>query len=127
MKFTLAAVLAAALFATTPATAPAHPFLQFRGQAIVPTGTTFQGTTVGGLSSITYDARKGSFYALSDDPSLLHPARFYTLGLDLRDGHLSNGDVQFQQVTTLKAPGGAPYPANSLDPEGLVLTKDREL
>ena len=35
------------------------PGLEFLGQAIVPTGTTFAGTTVGGLSSITYDARRG--------------------------------------------------------------------
>ena len=31
------------------------PGLEFLGQAIVPTGTTFAGTTIGGLSSITYD------------------------------------------------------------------------
>ncbi len=30
-------------------------------------------------------------------------------------------------MTTLLAPGGAPYAPFSLDPEGLVLTKDREL
>ena len=35
------------------------PSLEFLGQAIVPTGTTFAGTTVGGLSSITYDAVRG--------------------------------------------------------------------
>ena len=32
-----------------------QPSLQFIGQAIIPTGTTFAGTTIGGLSSITYD------------------------------------------------------------------------
>src|SRR3954469_23342527 len=101
--------------------------LQFLGQAIVPTGTAFQGTTVGGLSSITYDARRGVFYALSDDQSQLQPARFYTVGLDLRDGRLSNGDVRFEDVTTLLAPDGRPYAPFSLDPEGLALTKDREL
>ncbi len=57
--------------------------LEFRGQAIVPTGTSFQGTTVGGLSSITYDERRGVFYSIADDPSQFQPARFYTLGLDL--------------------------------------------
>jgi hypothetical protein len=35
-----------------------QPSLQFIGQAIIPTGTTFAGTTVGGLSSITYDASR---------------------------------------------------------------------
>ena len=103
------------------------PRLQFLGQAIVPTGTTFAGTTVGGLSSISYDASRGAYYALSDDPSQFQPARFYSLGINLADGHLDNGDVAFTGVTTLQAPGGGPYAPFSLDPEGLTLTKDGEL
>jgi hypothetical protein len=98
------------------------PGLQFLGQAIVPTGTTYAGTTVGGLSSITYDAARGVFYSLSDDQSQFNPARFYTLRLDLSAGHLADGDVQFSGVTTLLAPGGQPYAPFSLDPEGLTLT-----
>ena len=106
--------LAALVFALAgawllPATAAAHGGLQFLGQAIVPTGTTYGGTTVGGLSSITYDAHRGVYYALSDDPSQFQPARFYTVGLDLADGRLSDSDVRFQDVTTLLAPGGQPY------------------
>jgi hypothetical protein len=103
------------------------PGLQFLGQSIVPTGTTFAGTTVGGLSSITYDAARGVFYSLSDDQSQFNPARFYTLHIDLSDGHLANGDVHFDGVTTLLAPNGLPYAPFSLDPEGLTLTKDGEL
>jgi 3-phytase len=103
------------------------PGLEFLGQAIVPTGTTFGGTTVGGLSSITYDAKRGVFYSLSDDQSQLNPARFYTLRVDLADGRLANGDVHFLGVTTLLAPNGLPYPPASLDPEGLTLAKDGEL
>ena len=103
------------------------PSLEFLGQAIVPTGTTFAGTTVGGLSSITYDAARGVFYSLSDDPSQFQPARFYTVRVDVSDGHLDNGDVAFTGVTTLQAPGGGPYPPPSLDPEGLTLTKSGEL
>src|SRR3954463_9358225 len=90
------------------------PGLQFLGQAIVPTGTTFAGTTVGGLSSITYDERRGVYYAVSDDPNAV---RFYTVGVDLRDGRLSDGDVQFKGVTSLRAPGGGPYAPTSIDPE----------
>jgi 3-phytase len=133
MRSKVSAVLAAVLgVALAPAAAPAGAHgrshdLRFQGQAIVPTGTTFQGTTVGGLSSITYDRRRGVFYALSDDPSQFQPARFYTVGLDVRDGRLSDGDVAFQGMTTLLAPDGRPYPPSSLDPEGLVLTKDRRL
>jgi hypothetical protein len=116
------------LASAAPALAKGPPVdLRFLGQAIVPTGTAFEGTTVGGLSSITYDPRRNVFYALSDDPSQFQPARFYTVGLDLSDGHLGNGDVHFQSVTTLLAPGGQPYAPFSLDPEGLALTKERQL
>ena len=46
----------------------------------------FQGTTVGGLSSITYDRRRNVFYTVSDDPSQFQPVRFYTVALDVSDG-----------------------------------------
>jgi hypothetical protein len=105
MRLTLAAVLGALVsLVAIPAPAVAKPpsgQLRFLGQAIVPTGTVFNGTTVGGLSSITYDSRRGVFYTLSDDPSQFQPARFYTVGIDLRDGRLSDSDVRFQGVTTL--------------------------
>ena len=128
MRFRRIAVLAAvaSLLAATPAAAHGGPHikLQFRGQAIVPTGTTFQSTNVGGLSSLAYDARHGVYYILSDDQV---GARFYTAGIDVADGRLTDGDVHFQGVTTLLAPNGRPYPPQGLDPEGLALTRDREL
>ena len=67
------------------------------------------------------------FYTLSDGQSQINPARFYTLGIDLSDGRLDNGDVPFLGVTTLVAPDGNPYAPASLDPEGLTLTKSDEL
>lgn len=103
------------------------PRLEFLGQAIVPPGTTFAGTTVGGLSSIAYDAARGVFYCLSDDQGQFQAARHYTLRLDLSDGRLDDGDVEFLDVTTLLAPDGQPYPPLSLDPEGLALAKGGEL
>ena len=121
-------VVATMLVPAASAVAKGPPVgLQFLGQAIVPTGTAFQGTTVGGLSSITYDPQRGVYYALSDDPSQFQPARFYTVGLDLSRGQLADGDVSLQGVTTLLAPGGQPYAPFSIDPEGLALTKDRQL
>ena len=125
----LGAVIAASLLPAASAGAHGGPHikLQFRGQAIIPTGTTFQSTTVGGLSSIAYDAQRGVYYALSDDPSQFQPARYYTVGLDVADGQLTDGDVHFRKVTTFLAPDGQPYPAQSLDPEGLALTRDRRL
>jgi hypothetical protein len=103
------------------------PELDFLGQAILPTGTTFEGTQVGGLSSIAYDGAGDVFYALSDDPSQFGSARFYTLRVDVSDGSLADGDVEFVDVTTLLGPDGQPFAPLSLDPEGLALTKDRTL
>ena len=126
----VAALVAALAVSVAPASAGGGakpPELQFLGQAIVPTGMTFASTTVGGLSSITYDPALGVFYALSDDQGQFNPTRFYTLRLNLADSHLDAGDVQLLAVTTLLAPNGLPYPPGSLDPEGLTLTKDREL
>jgi 3-phytase/alkaline phosphatase D len=103
------------------------PALDFLGQAILPTGTPFQGTQVGGLSSIAYDEGRDVFYALSDDPSQFGPARFYTLGVDVADGSLADGDVDLLAVTTLRGADGQPFAPLSLDPEGLALTKDGTL
>src|ERR1700750_2727803 len=69
------------------------PKLQFLAQAIVPTGTQFAGTTVGGLSSITYDASRGVYYSISDDQSQINPARFYTVKVDVSHGSLTHRDV----------------------------------
>jgi hypothetical protein len=93
--------------------------LEFRGQVIFPTGTTFQSTNVGGLSSIAYAGGK-TFYTLSDDQT---NARFYSLRAEIADGQLSAGDITFESVTILKHPDGTPYPPASLDPEGFALTK----
>jgi hypothetical protein len=103
------------------------PSLEFVGEATFPTGHLFGGTVVGGLSGITYDARRGVFYSLSDDRSQLGPARFYTLRVDLADGRLNPGDVSFTGVTTLKQPDGTTFPTLSLDPEGIALTEDDTL
>lgn len=103
------------------------PALEFRGEAIIPTGHVFADTVVGGLSSMTYDAERDVYYALSDDQSQFNPARFYTLQVDVSDGRLDSGDVSFLGVTTLKAPDGQPYAPFSFDPEGLTLAKSGEL
>ena len=94
--------------------------LQFLGQAIVPTGTTFAGTTVGGLSSITWDPQRERLLRDLRRPepvpagALLHaPAR-------RRGRAADDGDVAFTGVTTLLAPNGLPYAPFSLDPEGLA-------
>ena len=120
IAITALAATAALAPAATAKKGPKHaPSLEFRGQAIIPTGTTFMGTTVGGLSSIAY-AGGTTFYAISDDQA---NARFYKLRADIADGQLTPGDITFQSVTTLRQPNGTPYPTGSLDPEGFALTK----
>ncbi len=126
----LAGLLAALVLLVSPAGAVspnAHrPSLQFIGQAIFPTGTQFAGTTVGGLSSIAYDASRNVYYSISDDQSQFNPARFYTISIDVGPT-FDAGDVHFDAVTTIQQPGGGPYPPGGLDPEGLGLTKDHQL
>ena len=125
-----AVALAAAVVFAGPAAAvepqARTPALQFLGQAIIPTGATFAGTEVGGLSSITYDPSRNVYYVLSDDCSQINPARFYTFRIGL-DGSFDASDLHVDGVTTLQAPAGGPYPPFSLDPEGLALTKDGRL
>lgn len=97
--------------------------LSFIGQSIVPTGTQYQGTQVGGLSGITYDPNLNVFYTISDDRSQFNNARFYTLNLNLNQFNQGQGTggVTFTGVTTLLQPNGQPFPAFSLDPEGIAL------
>jgi len=100
---------------------------QFVGEEILPTGLMFEGTEVGGLSGLSYDAVRRVYYAISDDRSQLDPARFYTLRIDLSDGTLDDGDVSVLAVTTLRDPRGRPFPPSSLDPESIALTPRRTL
>lgn len=56
--------------------------LRFIGEQRIPLKQAFQGSVVGGLSGIDYDARSGDWIMQSDDRSELGPARFYTARLD---------------------------------------------
>ncbi len=101
--------------------------LDFLGKVTFPTGFTFANTEVGGISSLTYDAANNLFYALSDDRSSVNDARFYTLDIDLSDGSLDEGDVEFSGVTTLLNVEESPFSTSSLDPEGIALTSEGTL
>jgi hypothetical protein len=123
----LRATLAVLAVLLTPVAAGAAPTLEFLGEEILPTGLQFDGTEVGGLSSIAYDAAADRYYVISDDQSVIDPARYYTFALDVADGNLDPGDVVVTDVTTLLDAAGLPFAAASLDPEGLALTKEDEL
>lgn len=98
--------------------------LEFLGLTTFATGTEFNGAQVGGLSGVAYDGALNQYYAISDDRSQINPARFYTLGIDLTDGALDDGDVSFTGVTTLTDKDGNPFPLNGSDFEGVALTEN---
>ena len=101
--------------------------VEFLGEVVVPTGTLFDGTEIGGLSSITFDAGRGVYYALSDDQgnrSTEDPVRYYTVAIDLTDGTLDAGDVDFVAVNQLFESKKAPFAPGGLDPEGFTLGRD---
>jgi hypothetical protein len=94
------------------------------GRAIFPTGSPFQGTEIGGLSGITYDADRQVYYAISDDRSSKAPARFYSVKIDLTSGKLEKEQIAFTGVTTLLDENGKSFPNLSLDPEGIAFTNN---
>jgi hypothetical protein len=97
--------------------------LSYLGQQIVETGRVYAGTTVGGLSSLDYNAATGRYLAISDDRSGFNPARFYDLSLDLskfqRSATPGNAGVGFNTVTTILNSDGTAFGTNKVDPEGL--------
>lgn len=101
--------------------------VDYIGQQILPTGTVFAGTQVGGLSGIDFDAATGTYIAISDDRSQFNPARTYRLNLDVnrfvRSATPGAEGVAFTGVTTLLAPNGQPYGAAQVDPEAIRLVR----
>ncbi len=101
--------------------------VEFLGEVIVPTGTLYQGTEIGGLSSITFDPARKVYHTLSDDQGNRgtgDPVRYYSVAIDLADGTLDAGDVDFVGVTQLFEIHKAPFPPGGLDPEGFTLGRE---
>ncbi|NJM60667.1 MAG: esterase-like activity of phytase family protein [Oscillatoriales cyanobacterium RU_3_3] len=112
----------AAIMITRSAQSFAVTKIDLIGRAVFPTGSQFQGTEIGGLSGITYDAQKQVYYAISDDRSSKSPARFYTLKIDLQSDQLAKENIAFTKVTNLLDQNGKGFPELSLDPEGIAFT-----
>ena len=98
--------------------------IELLGEVRLPTGQRVEGTEMGGLSGLAYDADADRFLAVSDDRGDRDDARFYELSLDLADGDLVDGDVDFTGVTTLRDADGQPYAQGTIDPEGIALAGD---
>lgn len=97
-----------------PAAAPAQqrpPRTRLRliGESRITHRLKFQGTTVGGLSGIDFDAARDLYYLISDDGSSINPARFYTARIAL--GMDSLGSPELLSVTTLRQADGSAYPS----------------
>ncbi|MBI3349337.1 MAG: esterase-like activity of phytase family protein [Burkholderiales bacterium] len=103
--------------------------LTYLGQQIVPTGASFRGLPVGGLSSIDYVPATGHYLAISDDRSDRGPARFYELTLDLtkfrRSADPGEAGVGWVNMTTILDLDGQPFGRNMVDPESLRLDGKR--
>lgn len=130
LRFPLVLLVVLSLFLTAASPAPLKSnactevltvaSIESLGLVTFPTGYTFAGTEVGGLSGIAYDAQRGVYYALSDDRS---DSRFYTVEIDLADGSLDAGDVTFLDVTFLSGKGGSSFAPGTLDPEDIELPR----
>ena len=100
--------------------------LDFLGERELPNAMAFQGTTVGGLSAVSYDAKTGTYYLISDDRSQTGPARFYTAHIDFAHGALTG--VELTGTHPWLAPDGTTFPPTSTatstvapDPEGIAV------
>ncbi|TQS41055.1 esterase-like activity of phytase family protein [Cryptosporangium phraense] len=125
-----AALTIGAAAAGAPAQAhPAHPLpgLEFLGVQTLPNALQFQGTTVGGLSAISYDRRTGQYFIISDDRSAKNPARFYTAKIDVTT---TGPKVTLTGTKPWLEPDGATFPPTDStatppvvapDPEGIAV------
>ncbi len=138
IRFVVAATMVVGAILASPPSVSSHPHgsdktvagVEFLGEVVVPTGELFDDTEIGGLSSITYDARRGVYYTLSDDQgnrSTGDPVRYYTVDIDLADGTLDDGDLEFVDVTQLFEKRKRPFAPGGLDPEGFTLGRGGQL
>ncbi len=107
--------------------------LTYLGQSQIPFGATFDGTVIGGLSAISYDAGRQLYYVISDDRSQKNPARFYTVQLSLSDKGIDK--VTVTGTRPLLAQSGRPFaplmpnitpPVVPPDPEGIAFDPGRQ-
>ncbi|MFF2847943.1 esterase-like activity of phytase family protein [Streptomyces sp. NPDC058001] len=107
----------------TAAPSPIGAQARLLGEKIVPHKLSFRNTTVGGLSGIDRDPCTGEYVMISDDRSVLQPARFYTARIKVDGGGVHS--VDFTGTHPFRQPDGAVYPPASagdgkaVDPEEL--------
>ena len=87
--------------------------LKFIGEQVIPDNTTFNGSIVGGLSSIDY--ANGVYYLISDAPTA--PIRYYTAQLTFDQSSFSKVEI-LSQVELLDKDGSA-FSNDEADPEAI--------
>lgn len=128
MRNSIFALLSSFLFfacATNKASLAAEkaPQLRFLNQIEIPFNTSFQNTTIGGLSGIDYDAKNDLYYLACDDRSIYQEARFYTASIAITNNAIS--EVAFKNTYRLQNEKGESFanwetkPNLSTDPEDL--------
>lgn len=90
--------------------------LQFVDEYVLPDGSIYAGTTVGGLSAIDY--ADGKWYMISDDAKA--PIRFYTADIQFNENGFEN--VTINGVTELLNGSNLPFADGEVDPESIRVT-----
>jgi hypothetical protein len=87
--------------------------LNFLGVYTIPNNLIFNGTVVGGLSGIDYNAKQNEYYLICDDRSDKNPARFYRVKILVTNKGIDT--VIFYGVQNMLQRNGANYPNNKID------------
>jgi hypothetical protein len=104
--------------------------ISFLGQATYQTRSlTENGTTVGGLSGITYAPVENRYLAISDDRGTPpnepgQPPRYYPISLNLSDFSFDSSKVTFGGIIPLLRADGTTYPPLSTDTEAIRVTSN---
>jgi 3-phytase/alkaline phosphatase D len=112
-----------------PWTVGAQGPLRLLGQYSFESKRTFQDTTIGGLSGLAFDAKRGVYYAVCDDRGENQAPRYYTLQIDVEPSGIN--EVRVVGVTFFdsdpETPGVQPYERNTSDLEDIQLLADDTL
>ncbi|WP_199493386.1 esterase-like activity of phytase family protein [Marinitenerispora sediminis] len=92
----------------TPAHAEQSSEPRLLGATVIPSDLTADGTLVGSLSGIDYDAASGEYLLVTDDRSEQDPARFFRAEIDVDASGVHGVDVTTAHL--LRQPNGATYP-----------------
>ena len=88
--------------------------LKFLDEYVIPYNKHFDNTTVGGLSGIDYDSKKGVYYLICDDRSDKNPPKFYTVNIEITKNKIDT--VIFLETIFLKDKVGNFYPNSQQNP-----------